>query len=449
MFLLAVIVFFVPCLAFASVGGLDCTFGTCGMAFASHANNYAQGDAMAIYTSGTYTGKFVVAGTVEGSGGTDDFCAARFNSNGSLDTSFYSTGWAPAIDFSGSYDRPGGVAVYSGGTHDGKVVVVGSANISSKDNLAVVRYNADGSLDTTFGSSGLFSALIGGTSSYWTDVVIDSSNKIYVVGTISSNLSAIVRLNENGGLDTSFSTDGIQTVNVSTAGSQMEGFVSVALSGSSIWAGGWACDTSGDNWYQIVKFDTSGNLDTSFSGDGILMLSVNTGSHGNGFIAVQTDGKVLIGGYADDTNNVRDFGIARVNTDGSLDTTFSGDGKVLVDVGGSSDELYGLAVQSDGKIVAVGVAYDFGIVRLNSDGSLDTTFGNGGKNLYELGDDDRPYAGVVIQSDGKIVSGGWSGPSDNRKFALTRTAITSSAMSYCAGITTQPTTTSVMQTKTA
>lgn len=140
-------------------------------------------------------------------------------------------------------------------------------------------------------------------------------------------------------------------------------------------------------------------------------------------VVVQPDGKIVVVGDARTvfTNNV--FGIARLNPDGSHDSSFDGDGQKFVPVGGSNDIAFSVALQPDGKIVAAGQAYagsgftyDFAVVRLNPDGSLDSTFGDGGKVTTDFGKDDIGSK-VLIQPDGKIVVIGYS---INDRFALAR-----------------------------
>ena len=129
-------------------------------------------------------------------------------------------------------------------------------------------------------------------------------------------------------------------------------------------------------------------------------------------VAIQPDGKIVAAGYSDAGGN-RDFALVRYNADGSLDTTFGGGGKVLTDFGAASDDdAVRVALQPDGKIVVAGYSErprhcDFALVRYNADGSLDPSFGAGGKVLTDLGDSsDDDGRAVAIQPDGKIVAAG-------------------------------------------
>ena len=129
-------------------------------------------------------------------------------------------------------------------------------------------------------------------------------------------------------------------------------------------------------------------------------------------VAIQSDGKIVAAGYSDDGSN-DDFALVRYNTDGSLDASFDGDGKVTTAIGSGADQACSVAIQSDGKIVAAGYSNngsneDFALVRYNTDGSLDTNFNSDGKVTTEVGSINDYAWSVTIQSDGKIVAAGVS-----------------------------------------
>src|SRR5438128_3900097 len=148
----------------------------------------------------------------------------------------------------------------------------------------------------------------------------------------------------------------------------------------------------------------SAGLDPHFGSGGIALADFGGSDQGYA-MAVQNDGKVLMAGRAWNVNQY-DFGVVRFNTDGSLDTSFGTGGMVMTDLGSQFDAAYAMAVQTNGKIVVVGqtegVGYDFGMVRYNTDGSLDTNFGNGGIVVTDFaGSYDIAY-GVVVHASGKI-----------------------------------------------
>jgi uncharacterized delta-60 repeat protein len=174
--------------------------------------------------------------------------------------------------------------------------------------------------------------------------------------------------------------------------------------------------------FAVVRYNTDGSLDTSFGGTGKVRTDVISYDVATS-VAIQTDGKIVVAGYASGSNY--DFALVRYHTDGSLDTSFGGMGKVTTDFG-SDDFASSVAIQADGKIVATGSSgglsnNDFALVRYNSDGSLDASFGGTGKITTDFGSRAEDQArSVTIQADGKIVAAGYSGHTATHDFALVR-----------------------------
>ena len=270
----------------------------------------------------------------------------------------------------------------------------------------MVRYNSDGSLDTSFDTDGIATTAIGTNSDdAGRAVAVQSDGKIIVAGTSDRDF-AVVRYNSDGSLDTSFDTDGIATTAISTNGPDSGRAVAVQSDGKIIVAG------TSDFAFAVVRYNGNGSLDTSFDTDGIATTAIGTNSDDSGrAVAVQSDGKIIVAGTSDFA-----FAVVRYNSDGSLDTTFDTDGKTTVDPNLNSDSGYdgafGVAVQADGKIVVAGVdGEQFVVVRLNSDGSLDTTFDTDGIATTEIAGDvpvqNQDGSGaLVLQSDGKIIVAG-------------------------------------------
>jgi len=335
--------------------------------------------------------------------------------DGDLDTSFDTDGIA-ITEIGNSGAEAHSLVMQS----DGKIVAAGYMNqdVSPFQNIfAVVRYNTDGSLDTTFSGDGIQTTAIGLFFSEAWDVVVQSDGKIVVVGhTQQPDLSstfAVVRYNTDGSLDNTFSGDGIQTTNIGLSKAES---VVLQSDGKIIVAG----PGSGD--FAVVRYNTDGSLDNTFSGDGIQTTDFGATDKANS-VVVQSDGKIVVAGI----NSTR-IAVARYNTDGSLDITFDTDGKQSTAI---ANEANGQEVilQSDGKIVVAGFIRtvigigradnnDFAVVRYNTDGSLDTTFSGDGiqtTRIDQIPPDltepfspyDQAYS-VVLQSDGKIVVAGTS-----------------------------------------
>jgi uncharacterized delta-60 repeat protein len=170
--------------------------------------------------------------------------------------------------------------------------------------------------------------------------------------------------------------------------------------------------------FALARYNRDGSLDASFDGDGRVTTNFDLPENEAFAVAIQTDGKIIAAGYANGAGGL-DFALARYNPDGSLDTTFDVDGRVITDFAGGDDRALAVAIQADGKIVAAGVAFssaclpcdgpptdNFGLARYNPDGSLDLTFGFGGRQVTDFAGWEDEARGVAIQSDGRIVAAG-------------------------------------------
>jgi len=180
----------------------------------------------------------------------------------------------------------------------------------------------------------------------------------------------------------------------------------------------------------IVALAASGDLDNTFSGNGKQTTKFAAGWEDYSLaVALQTDGKIVAVGASQDpgTPGVGDFAVARYNTNGNLDTTFSGDGKVTTNFGGM-DQASGIAIQADGRIVVSGrkcvapLNCDLAVARYNTNGTPDSTFSGDGKQVIGYGGGDNgSYGGIAIQPDGRIVIAGYMiNSSGNRDFAVYR-----------------------------
>ncbi|MCX6034915.1 MAG: delta-60 repeat domain-containing protein, partial [Chloroflexi bacterium] len=166
--------------------------------------------------------------------------------------------------------------------------------------------------------------------------------------------------------------------------------------------------TAASQFRLTSNLSTAGELDPTFGQGGLVTANMYRNSYGTS-VALQPDGKIVVAGdVLVSTNSPQfDFGLTRYNTDGSLDTTFGSNGIVVTDFDNTTDYGYGVAIQTDGKIVLAGSSttgyngYYYALVRYNTDGSLDTTFGTGGKVSTDLGG--GMCYGIVLQTDDKIV----------------------------------------------
>jgi uncharacterized delta-60 repeat protein len=424
-----------------SDGSLDITFGSGGKVTTDigvPCPDYAED--LAISTQAD--GKMVVVGYSVQPGSGADFALARYNSDGTLDISFDGDGKV-TTDFGYYSDCAYSVAVQG----DGKIVVAGESERPGTGwDFALARYNSDGSLDTTFGSGGKVTIDFGSLHDYGYRVALQTDGKIVVAGSSyrSGNDSAfaLARCNSDGSLDASFGTSG-KVISDFGSGSDLANSVVIQADGKIVVAGYTPQPGTGAD-FALVRYNSDGSLDTTFDGDGKVTTDFGLSSDEGLSVAIQADGKILVVGSSFQSGIGRDFALARYNVDGSLDDATAGDstpgdsfgsgGKVTTDLGSWYDRACSVVIQADGKIVVAGqsdqgaTGYDFALARYNSDGSLDTTFDGDGKVTSDFGSlYDDSYA-VAIQADGKIVVAGYSEqPDTSYDFALAR---------YLSGLTT-------------
>jgi uncharacterized delta-60 repeat protein len=400
--------------AAAPPGDLDLTFGGDGKVTTDFAGGQDQASAAAIQGDG----KIVTAGAAFVSGNLD-FAVARYNPDGSLDSTFSGDGKV-TTDFAGSTDEAFAVALQG----DGKIVVGGGAFVSGSHDFALARYNTDGSLDATFSGDGKVTTDFAGARlpDRAFDVALQADGRIVAAGFafVSGTTDfALTRYNPDGSLDPTFSGDGKVTTDF--AGSTDEVFDVALQADGRIVAAGFAGGVGGPD-FAVARYDADGSLDPTFSGDGKVTTDFAGSTAQAIAVAIQANGRIVAAGFAQLGTN--DFALARYNPDGTLDATFDGDGKVSTDFAGSTDQAFGMAIQTNGKIVAAGFAQlgtnDFALARYNADGSLDPTFSGDGKVTTDFAGSTDGALAVAIQTNGRIVAAGGADVSGNQDFALAR-----------------------------
>jgi uncharacterized delta-60 repeat protein len=352
-------------------GTLDTTFGRGGKVRTDFPGLAAVPSSLVIQPDG----KIVVAGgafplfTFLG-----NFEVVRYNPNGLLDSSFGNGGIVTTIFPEGSYASA--VALQ----RDGKIIAAGTLFVDfipgepSNTDFALARYNRDGTPDATFGNSGQVSTDFVGMEDDAFSVLLQTDGKIIAVGSANNPATyydfAAVRYLANGSIDTSFGVAGKVSTDFGVAG-----------------------------------FDRAQSA------------------------ALQSDGRIVAAGFAISQNGgVQNFAVARYTSNGLLDTTFGAGGKNQIDFGSCCQSAYKVLLQGDGKIITVGYANtessdsDFLLARLNPRGSLDATFGVSGKVRTSFGDLNGGANGAALQSDGKIVAVGFQATFSNQwaNFALAR-----------------------------
>ncbi len=418
--------------AHAADGDPDPAFGSAGQVLTDFANSTDIAYAVALQADG----KIVVAGTTyqnnDFSG--EDFAIARYNANGTLDATFGVNGKV-TTDFSGLAAVASAVVVQP----DGKLLVAGGAFplFTFAGDFKLARYNPNGSLDTTFGSGGIVTTRFAGQGSYAFSLALQADGKIIAAGTAfidfssddSSNTDfALARYNADGSPDTTFGSAGQVTTNFD--GFNDDAFSVLVLPDGRIVAVGSAKNPANYYDFALARYLPNGTIDTTFGSAGKVRTDFGDHNFDQARAAVlQQDGKIVAAGFAiSQSGGAWNFAVARYGSNGALDTAFSGDGKTQIDFGSCCQSANRVLLQDDGKIIVVGYPNsestdsDFLLARLNPNGSLDATFGTGGKVRTSFGNLNGGANGAAIQPDGKIVAVGFQATNTDKwaEFALAR-----------------------------
>lgn len=335
---------------------------------------------------------------------------------GSLDLGFNNTG--KIIKDFGASESLCAVAVLP----DGKIIAAGTTDVSGHDDILVVRYLPNGTLDSSFSVDGSeITNLLATSNETATAMAVQSDGKIVVVGYTDANSGTnldmfAVRFNSNGGLDSSFGFSGKYTINPTVSADDRATGVKVLPDGKIMIGGSARTNTS--TAFALARLTAGGILDPTFSGDGYQEVAAGYGEcHA---MAVQADGKIILVGESKSVGT-EDFIVARCNSNGTLDNTFSSDGFTRTQIIGK-DAAYATLVQPDGKILVAGHANggtDSVAARYLADGNLDPSFSGDGIYQNSFGGLSS-FSAVVLEANGKILLGGASGTLAGRNSTIVR-----------------------------
>ncbi|MBW3540325.1 MAG: hypothetical protein KY476_08645 [Planctomycetes bacterium] len=383
-------------------------------------------------------GGILVAGSSQQCVNQDDFALVRYlGTDGSLDTTFGNGGTVTTDTPGHAVERTQNAIVQS----DGRIVVLGivqdSAGFGFGLSSLLLRYNLDGSLDTSFGDGGHvlfnFSSATFGNFNF-TGLAMDADENLLVAGSVHRGTTgvdfAVARFRgTDGGLDTTFGTDGYAYADlddhVSFRGMAVDPAGNIVLAGSAFRSG-----TGND--VALARLTSAGILDTSFGTGGVALTDLGSDDEDVSAVAVDAGGNVVIAGYSyrgDATGY--DYAVARYRaSDGVLDPTFDGDGIAITDLGFFDEGAQTVAVDADGNVLAAGWVdrgtsgfnYDFSVVRYRgSDGGLDTTFSGDGIAFAEFGHNDEYAIDIAADIQGNVlVLGATTQPGTFLDFALVR-----------------------------
>ena len=425
-------------------GSLDTSFDGDGVAMAPFGSNYIFVGTVSVTLDAQHR---IIVGSGAGPGpivNNADFVVARYLPNGSLDPTFSDDGWT-LTPFSTANDGANEVAI----APDGKIVAAGYAlpAVGSPRDMAVVRYNEDGSLDPFFSGDGkvLFGITNGSSpnSDEVTGMTVDTDTSILLTGPTSTTVNPrttrriLVRLDPIGSPDGSFGTNGVADLQLSESSS-----IIIQPQDSLILVGGILTRPAPDNTFEdfaVERLDWLGGRDVTFGNGGVAFAEFpgpgfNTPRSG----VVQADGKTVVGGFILPRASERHLAFVRYNADGSVDATFGSGGRAVIDLAAATgvaytgDDLAAMALDADGRIVfagsvevpLAGATRDMMAGRLNPDGTLDSSFGTGGiavlSNLFQPSSSNEIANDLVIQQDGSILLVGRYASSTSTEFALAR-----------------------------
>jgi len=364
-------------------------------------------------------GRIVAAGSYTTSSNKTNLLVVRYKTDGTLDNTFAGGDGEQGISLE-QYAAATSLALQP----DGKIVASGiAAGNLYQPEATVVRLNADGSGDNTFGTGGkliITGVLAGQTNS----VAVQADGKIVIAGSTSQYQNGafrVFRLNTNGSFDNSFGSNGIFTINPEPNDITYSVHLAIQPDGKVTVCGTMVKVTLGTGVSYnpkavLFRLNNNGTLDTDFGTNGIVFQTAGTADYTTvSSIALQADNKIVVGGgYKTGTSPKTHFLVMRFNTNGAPDNTFAGNGRTGIAFTNAAN-LNAIAIQADGSIVACGYVDsntddDFCLARLLPDGTPDTHFGTAGTGRITTGFGYIDYAnGVALQPDGKIVAAGKSG----------------------------------------
>jgi uncharacterized delta-60 repeat protein len=402
----------VTCVTPAPPGGLDTGFGGgTGMVTSTFGGDETD---MLLQPDG----KIIMVG-----GSSTDFVMARYNADGTLDSGFGGGDGLVTIDIAGGADAAFGAALLA----DGRIIVVGSARVGSNDDFAVVRYEADGDVDTTFGTLGKTTTDFFGQRDRAFGVAVFPDNSIVVVGDANVPAAnadfAVARYDANGVLDATFGGAGTGKVTTDIAGGvDIAKNVLIESDGNILVTGPTTIGTSSALGHAgLARYTPAGILNDSLGTDGTLSLAGMSLGEG---LAVQSDGKILVAGNASVAGDIH-FAVMRLEKGGAPDGSFSSMG--LATAGFTTQDDFGrdVTVDSAGRILVSGEASnranpDFAVARFTPAGVLDAAFDDDGKFTVDFFGSFDGAENVAVQADGKILLGGFAANGNTVRYGLAR-----------------------------
>ena len=352
-------------------------------------------------------GKIVLVGW-SGLNPLSDIALSRYNTNGSLDSTFGTGGRSTASVHS---NATGMAAVLQ---TDGKIVVAGMTDADTvagtyDNNMLVFRFNSDGSVDSSYNSTGYNEIDLGSTMDKGFSIAIQQDGKTLMGGytqLAGTTATVVVRFTTDGIVDSTFNADGILITDIPSSIYEQITCMLIQPDGKIVCGGQTGAGSNTNN--MLMRILSDGTMDSTFNGTGIATYSWQSSQNTTSSIALQGDGKIVLSGHSYINLDYK-MCIERYDADGSIDSTFDQDGIVFP---GFYFDSYGNAVliQPDSSILVAGhvspTPYDIGFARHLPDGTVDSSFGINGKLEMSLGTGNDYIYSLALQNDGKIIAGG-------------------------------------------
>lgn len=400
-------------------GTADVGFGTNGRVATTFDTGLNEAQAATV----TPEGKIVVVGRSTPEGGAHaEFALAQYNADGSLDTSFANGGKATEAFEKGNDELKIVLAL-----PDDKLIAIGTSayrqsNNTLRKHIVLCKYNANGSQDTTFGTSGKVYSVFGEnwntviTAALQPDGKILVSNMYGLVGQLGYSYE-IIRYNADGSLDTAFGAEGKVSTDFTVTGIAFDAGGKILVSGNGYLE-------AGNYGYFVNRYTANGTLDTAFDADGKVFVPFSTLTTEGVTVLLQPDGKIVLSGAASYQDTIMSFAAVRLHANGSVDTSYGTNGVAWAALG-DAFIFYRAFMQPDGKLIASGLSLgsytNFASTRLNIDGMVDTTYGTEGiatSPLFEY----RQVQSIVLQPDGKflVALSKYNQPANSYDFVIRR-----------------------------
>lgn len=383
-----------------SPGDSDLTFGNDGRQVLSVGAANAFSRAIVVQPDG----KILVAG-IASNGLDNDFAVLRFNTNGSLDTSFGEQGKV-FTDFLVTTDITESMQLDS----FNRILVAGSVDTGDGFAFGIARYTSEGTLDTSFGIGGMAFHKIGVTG-FCKALVVQADHKPVLGGyalnpVTGTNEFALIRYTDEGDLDPLFGQGGIVFTSA-IIGAGVANAMTLQGDGKIVLAGQALNDATFHWEIAIARYHPDGSLDMTWGDEGMLLSGFPQKSFTINTVTLDRDKNVLVAGYLGTAPSNNLYALARFDHNGFPDASFGDQGLVMDTYGAQDNEINSLVLQPNGYILISGTSLSgnadrFAIARLDPTGQKDPFFGTNGVVIESIGQNDGIEA-MVLQSDGKLL----------------------------------------------